>query len=131
MEATQDIHQHMIQQMREQEELRREQADLDQKLLKQRIIQDQKVWLIRGGGFFGGAIGSEHVFVAIVSQPAVGEGSKSSKGGQATAGVSQESDGWEKGKGKSWERRAMQLHQDQHKPTQGTVHAVKETHKII
>jgi hypothetical protein len=44
MEATRDIHRHMIEQMREQEELRREQADLDQDLLKQRIIQDQKVY---------------------------------------------------------------------------------------
>lgn len=43
MEATQDIHQHMIEQMREQEEMRREQTELDQTLLKQRIIQDQKV----------------------------------------------------------------------------------------
>ena len=43
VEATRDIHRHMIEQMREKEELRREQADLDQHLLKQRIIQDQKV----------------------------------------------------------------------------------------
>lgn len=43
VEATRDIHRHMLEQMREQEELRKEQEELDQQLLKQRIIQDQKV----------------------------------------------------------------------------------------
>ena len=43
VEATRDIHRHMLEQMREQEEIRREQTNLDQQLLKQRIIQDQKV----------------------------------------------------------------------------------------
>ena len=43
MEATRDIHHHMVEQMKEQDELRQEQAELDQQLLKQRIIQDQKV----------------------------------------------------------------------------------------
>ena len=43
VESTRDIHHHMLEQMREQEEARREQTELDQQLLRQRIIQDQKV----------------------------------------------------------------------------------------
>ena len=37
----------MIEQMREQEEARNEQAELDQQLLRQRIIQDQKVSIVK------------------------------------------------------------------------------------
>lgn len=43
VESTRDIHHHMLEQMRELEEARREQTELDQQLLRQRIIQDQKV----------------------------------------------------------------------------------------
>ena len=43
VESTRDIHHHMLEQMREQEGARREQTELDQQLLRQRIIQDQKV----------------------------------------------------------------------------------------
>ncbi len=84
MEATRDIHHHMLEQMREQEEMRREQADLDQNLLKQRIIQDQKVAFI----IIRGAPGNCCMLVTAVSQSAAGEGTESSERGQTVARIS-------------------------------------------
>ena len=46
MAATRDIHRHMLEQMAELEVKKKKQEELDQEMLKQRIIQDQKVLVV-------------------------------------------------------------------------------------
>ena len=55
----------------------------------------------------------------LVSQSAVGEGTKGSKRGKAAARVPPKPDGREKGEGQSREGRQMQLYKKKHEPTQG------------
>lgn len=43
MAAARDIHYHMLEQIAESEQKKKEHKELDNEMLKQRIIQDQKV----------------------------------------------------------------------------------------
>lgn len=54
--AAEDIHRHMLQQIAALEQEKKEQGVLDERLLKKRILQDQKVdWV--GGGVHSMAVG--------------------------------------------------------------------------
>lgn len=45
MEATRDIHRHMLKQMVEKEQQKKDQELMEEQLLEQKMIQDQKVCL--------------------------------------------------------------------------------------